>query len=223
MYSLLNYISATASATSKDSNDAFFAVAASLLGAEDASSNQSYYASTVQTVQTGLQALSEDQRRLIGISTISVVARLAVEFNEEQVCLIHTSQGLCVITFWSQVTVLTVSMLLQRLRSAEPSVEAAIVYNLVDLAVISPENTFSDIIKAFSMINRSANPGDQRFSNNTVVAAQTRLAQELRRRPEYYDTYLVELLGLFIDKAVAIQNSSIGNQQRTNVSGTPSR
>ena len=109
-------------------------------------------------------------------------------------------------------------MLLQRLRSAEPIVEAAIVYNLVDLAVISPENTFVDIIKAFTLINRSANPGDQRLSNNTVVAAQTRLAQELQHRPEYYDIYLVELLGLFIDKAVAIQNASISHQQRGNVS-----
>lgn len=59
-------------------------------------------------------------------------------------------------------------MLLQRLRSAEPTVEAAIVYNLVELAIIAPENAFGDIIKAFSFINRSANPDDPRFSNNTV-------------------------------------------------------
>ena len=87
MYSLLNYISATASATmpSKDANDPLFAAAASLLGAEDSSSNQSYYASTVHSVKTGLQALSEDQRRLIGISIISVVTRLAIEFDEEEV------------------------------------------------------------------------------------------------------------------------------------------
>lgn len=67
-----------------------------------------------------------------------------------------------------KVTRLTVSMLLQRLRSAEPTVEAAIVYNLVDLAIISPLPTFKDIIKAFSVINRSANREDPRFSNNTV-------------------------------------------------------
>ncbi len=59
-------------------------------------------------------------------------------------------------------------MLLQRLRTAEPTVEAAIVYNLVDLAVIAPEPSFVDIIKAFSTINRVANPDDPRFSNNTV-------------------------------------------------------
>ena len=59
-------------------------------------------------------------------------------------------------------------MLLQRLRSAEPTVEAAIVYNLVDLAVIAPENTFMDIVKAFSSISRAANRDDPRFSNNNV-------------------------------------------------------
>ena len=59
-------------------------------------------------------------------------------------------------------------MLLQRLRSAEPTVEAAIAYNLVDLALEAPESSFMDIIKAFSIINRSANRGDKRFSNNMV-------------------------------------------------------
>ena len=59
-------------------------------------------------------------------------------------------------------------MLLQRLRSAEPTVEAAIAYNLVDLALFAPESAFIDIIRVFSTINRSANPDDPRFSNNMV-------------------------------------------------------
>jgi phosphatidylinositol 4-kinase len=59
-------------------------------------------------------------------------------------------------------------MLLQRLRTAEPTVEAAIAYNLVDLALSAPESAFVDTIKAFSAINRSANPDDPRFSNNMV-------------------------------------------------------
>lgn len=59
-------------------------------------------------------------------------------------------------------------MLLQRLRSAEPTVEAAIAYNLVDLALIAPHASFIEIIRSFSAINRSANPDDPRFSNNMV-------------------------------------------------------
>jgi phosphatidylinositol 4-kinase len=67
-----------------------------------------------------------------------------------------------------QVTRLTVSMLLQHLRSAEPTVEAVIAFNLVDLALCAPENAFIDIIRAFSAINRTANPDDPRLSNNMV-------------------------------------------------------
>ncbi len=66
-------------------------------------------------------------------------------------------------------------MLLQRLRSAEPTVEAAIAYNLVDLALIAPQASFVDIIRAFSSINRSANLDDARFSNNMVYYDLPRL------------------------------------------------
>lgn len=48
--------------------------------------------------------------------------------------------------------------------------------------------------------------------NGKVLAAQTRLARGLRRRPELYSIYLVELLTLFTDKGVAIQNVKIANR-----------
>jgi phosphatidylinositol 4-kinase len=47
--------------------------------------------------------------------------------------------------------------------------------------------------------------------NYQVLAAQTRLAQELHERSELYEIYLVELLTLFSDKGVAIQNVAISN------------
>jgi phosphatidylinositol 4-kinase len=59
-------------------------------------------------------------------------------------------------------------MLLQHLRSAEPTVEAVIAFNLVDLALYAPENAFIDIIRTFSIINRTANSDDPRLSNNMV-------------------------------------------------------
>ncbi|CAL1705565.1 unnamed protein product [Somion occarium] len=181
MYSLLNYIAAT----NKDSYES-----AAFINVNPA--DQADY-SALYSVETGLRGLAEDEKRLIGISTISVVTRLALEFDGEE------------------VVKLTISMLLQRLRSAEPTVEAAISYNLVDLALAAPESAFIDIIRAFSAINRSANPDDPRFSNNMVLAAQTRLARELHKRPELYEVYLVELLTLFSDKGVAIQNLSASN------------
>ena len=35
------------------------------------------------------------------------------------------------------------------------------------------------------------------------------MAQELKRRPELFEVYLTELLTLFCDKGVAIQNAAI--------------
>ncbi|KAI0345278.1 atypical/PIKK/PI4K protein kinase [Trametopsis cervina] len=181
MYSLLNQIAAT----SKDPFDATNSLHNSLSESSDMA--------TLYSLESGLRGLTDDEKRLVGMSTISVVTRLALEFRNEE------------------VTRLTVSMLLQRLRSADPAVEAAIAYNLVDLALEAPQSSFADIIKSFSIINRSANRGDQRFSNNQVLAAQTRLAQDLRRRPELYEMYLTELLTLFCDKGVAIQNAVVAN------------
>ncbi|RDB21005.1 Phosphatidylinositol 4-kinase stt4 [Hypsizygus marmoreus] len=184
MYSLLNYIVAT-------SKEIYESSTSSQLGSDPIYG--SYDHASSQLFESGLGGLTEDEKRLVGISTISVVTRLALEFRVEE------------------VTRLTISMLLQRLRSAEPTVEAAIAYNLVDLALTAPESAFIDILRVFSSINRSANPDDPRYSNNMVLAAQTRLAQELHRRPELYEIYLVELLTLFADKAVVIQNSKIAN------------
>ncbi|KAI0064541.1 hypothetical protein BV25DRAFT_1930940 [Artomyces pyxidatus] len=181
MYSLLNYIAAT----SKEMHETGTNGHSSLFGSDHA---------TLHSVETGLYGYSEDERRLIGISTISVVARLALEFKQEE------------------VTKLTIAMLVQRLRSAEPYAEAAMAHNLVDLALKAPESSFIDIIRAFSALSLSANSDDPRFSNNMILAAQTRLAQELHQRPELYDIYLTELLSLFGDKGVAIQNVAVQNR-----------
>ncbi|EPQ57891.1 hypothetical protein GLOTRDRAFT_114478 [Gloeophyllum trabeum ATCC 11539] len=184
MYSLLNYVAATSKEINESSSASQIVGISSYVKTDQA---------TLHSIQNGLRGFTEDEKRLIGISTISVVARLALEFQMDE------------------VTRLTISMLLQRFRSAEPTVEAAIAYNLVELALAAPESAFVDIIRAFSAINRSANPDDPRFSNNMVLAAQTRLSQGLKQRPELQEDYLVELLTLFADKGVSIQNVSNSN------------
>jgi phosphatidylinositol 4-kinase len=45
-----------------------------------------------------------------------------------------------------------------------------------------------------------------------ILAAQTRLAHELDQRPEFYLIYLQELLSLFEDRGIAIQNASVQNR-----------
>jgi phosphatidylinositol 4-kinase len=160
MYSLLNYIAAT-------SKEIYESSAGSHM-----SSNNSVYSShdhaNSQLLESGLRGLSEDERRLVGISTISVVTRLALEFKMEEVRVHSVNVRITQLILVFKVTRLTISMLLQRLRTAEPTVEAAIAYNLVDLALSAPESAFIDIIRVFSGINRSANPDDPRFSNNMV-------------------------------------------------------
>lgn len=58
-------------------------------------------------------------------------------------------------------------MLLQHIRTAEPSVEAAIAFNLVHLALVAPQDAFVDIIRAFCFINRI---GEDRQLNDMVIA-----------------------------------------------------
>jgi phosphatidylinositol 4-kinase A len=117
------------------------------------------------------------------------------------------------------------------MRVAEPAVEAAIAYNLVDLALSAPRNAFLDIIRTFSNISRTADPEDPQFNNNVVrpvypctsietfdfrqiLTAQTRLAKGLKGRPELRDTYLQELLLLFTDNGIAIQMIATSHQHR---------
>ncbi|KAG8880085.1 phosphatidylinositol-4- kinase [Tulasnella sp. 332] len=197
MYSLLNYIAATSkdlTTTGMHSHAGTGAITPSLGGGGHSPYN--YDHATLTSVETGLRVFNEDQRRLIGISTISVVTQLALELEVEV------------------VTRLTVSMLLQRVRSAEPAVEAAIAYNLVDLALAAPEKVFSDIIRVFSVIERVLDPHDPRLPSNMILAAQTRLAQELGKRPELYEMYLAELLNLFSDKGVAIQTRATTSREQ---------
>lgn len=185
IYSLLNYIAAA-------TKDIFESSASSnVIGLSQSFTSKDH--ATLGSMEAGLRGMTEEEKRLVGISTISVVTHLALEFKN------------------AEVTRLTISMLLQRLRSVDPSFEAAIANNLVDLALVASDSSFVDIIRAFSSINRSANPDDPRLSNNMVLAAQTRLAQEIYRRPKHAMTYLVELLTLFNDNGVAIQNIASKN------------
>ena len=78
MYSLLNYIAAT-------SKDIFETSSVMIMNLGDVSD-----LSTLHSVETGLRGLSEDEKRTIGISTISVATRLALESKSEEVCITAT-------------------------------------------------------------------------------------------------------------------------------------
>jgi len=74
MYSLLNYIAATSKDIENTSN--------SPMNGDIPRSSSDHV-----TLESGLLRLSEDERRLVGISTISVVTRLALEFRMEEVVM----------------------------------------------------------------------------------------------------------------------------------------
>jgi len=78
MYSLLNYIAATSKDIYENSSSS------QLL-------NNPLYSGpdrvTLHSVEPALHGLSEDEKRAVGISTISVVTRLALEFQMEEVSL----------------------------------------------------------------------------------------------------------------------------------------
>lgn len=80
MYSLLNYIAATSKELYESSSSSTLM-------------NNPLYTSpdhiTLQSAETGLRGLSEDDKRLVGISTISVVTRLALEFRMDEVRFIR--------------------------------------------------------------------------------------------------------------------------------------
>ena len=71
MYSLLNYIAAT----SKDIYD---------VKSAHIHPSSPYIRNNTHSLESGLRGLSEDEKRTIGISTISVVTRLALEFKVEE-------------------------------------------------------------------------------------------------------------------------------------------
>ena len=155
--------------------------------------------------QANISARSEDQRRLINLSTITVISRLALEVGK------------------SDVTALTVSMLLQRLRNADVSAEAAILDNIVPLALAGPRNAYIDVVRALSAVSRSAlTGGANRRAAVAVESAQLKLARGLGRLDERderdssggdegeasggrKEIFLIELLQLFAEKGMQLQ------------------
>ncbi len=166
MYSLLNHIAAT----SKEMHDVLNnAVPNDLFsGPKPEHTMMHSDRATLHSIETSLHGHTEEEKRLITISTISVVSRLALEFKRDDVSI---SSALQVVPLKPamQATKLTIAMLIQRLRISEPYAEAAIAHSLVDLALQAPESSFLEIIKAFSSLSLSMHSEDPRFSNNMVT------------------------------------------------------
>lgn len=82
MYSLLNYIAATSKEILESTSSAAMTI---ISNGGPGSMYDTSDVATLQSVATGLRGLSEDEKKLVGISTIAVVTRLALEFKMEEV------------------------------------------------------------------------------------------------------------------------------------------
>ncbi|KAK0552405.1 phosphatidylinositol-4- kinase [Tilletia horrida] len=161
------------------------------------------------TAQQPYTSRTEDQKRLIVPSTISAVSLLALEYGKQDVIALATS------------------MLLQRLRTADPLAESAILHNLVPLAVHGPRTSFIDVIRTFTQVSRTATDEGGRGAE-VVQAAQLKLARALGSAKEpkpdgsveaededddlanksRKEIYLYELLNAFTDKGLALQTAA---------------
>lgn len=136
----------------------------------DFSSNNLRALPTLQQANGSVNGRSEEQRRLTQVNTIAIVARLALEVGRKD------------------VLALAVSLLLQRLRSADEASETAILNNIIPLALAGPKQSFLDVIRAFSHVSRTAlKGGANRRSSAVVQSAQLRLAHGLGRLDEKQD------------------------------------
>ena len=79
-YSILNYIAATSRFSGVDDMDEII----------EGTGGQTDYA-TLHSIESALRGLTEEEKRLIAVSAISVVSRLAVEFENDEVCLVLLS------------------------------------------------------------------------------------------------------------------------------------
>ena len=88
-YSLLNYIAATSR----------FSVVDDMRETIDGTDGQ-YGHATLHSVESALRGLTEEEKRLIAVSTVSVVSRLAVEFEKDEVCSSIVAFNLVLMTFF---------------------------------------------------------------------------------------------------------------------------
>ncbi|KAG0234712.1 phosphatidylinositol-4- kinase [Actinomortierella wolfii] len=131
------------------------------------------------------------QPALIQENVIAAIAKIAYVFKSEK------------------ITPLVLSMLAQQIRHHNPRLDCVIVSHLTDIALTGSEASFNDITQILSNLSKlSVNPEKQAATKDlceVVHACQLRLAKTINTRPEFYHSYLMSLLKLFVEKGVQIQ------------------
>ncbi|KAI8142097.1 hypothetical protein BJV82DRAFT_617170 [Fennellomyces sp. T-0311] len=111
------------------------------------------------------------------------------------------------------------SMVLLRRNLLSAAVASPVMTELVEMALISPPQVFNDIINLFSILNRESLTGKGNEYNekvfSSVLQSQLDLARGIHHRPEFYESYLCNILTLFVDNGILIQHM-INKQSKDN-------
>ncbi|KAG0179232.1 phosphatidylinositol-4- kinase [Apophysomyces sp. BC1034] len=162
---------------------------------ENASSNERFSTSfggkNVISGAPAVNDLSEKQKQQVCANALSAIVGVAVYLKDESIM----AQAL--------------SMLVLRRKTLSTAATTQLTRKLVDLALVSPVNVFTDIINLFATLGRESLMIDNRQLSDSIMGAQLRLASELSARPEYYHTYLINILNLFVENGNSIQRTLI--------------
>ncbi|CAG8689893.1 17249_t:CDS:10, partial [Rhizophagus irregularis] len=150
-------------------------------------------------------------------SSVSGISRNEEQRQQMYENIVCAVTGVACILKDDNITTFSVSMLGQRLHNHTPALDTLILEKFVDVALVSPEKVFSEIVQKFEDISRqSLSP-----ENKMVLKCQLDLASRLNSRPEFYGLYLLRILSLFVEKGVVIQQTveKNGRLQVTSLAG----
>ncbi|KAI9473410.1 MAG: hypothetical protein EXX96DRAFT_304862 [Benjaminiella poitrasii] len=139
--------------------------------------------------------LNEKQKQQVVANVLSAIIGIAVHLKDDHII----SQAF--------------SMIALRRKTIAPTATASLIMRLVDLALVSPEETFIDIIGLLSVYSRESLYDENNLLNTSILSAHLNLARRLKERPEYYTLYLNTLLTLFIENGNTIQRTMVKNKK----------
>ncbi|RCH96416.1 phosphatidylinositol-4- kinase [Rhizopus azygosporus] len=142
-----------------------------------------------------VEQLNEKQKQQVCANVLSAIVGIAVYIKDAEII----SQAF--------------SMLALRRKMLSPYAAASLTMKLVDLALVSSEKVFAEIISLLATINEEAIYVENNLLHTSIISAQLSLAERLKERPEYYQIYLHNILTLFIDIGNSIQRTMLKNKK----------
>ncbi|KAG0092538.1 phosphatidylinositol-4- kinase, partial [Podila epicladia] len=148
---------------------------------------------TLYSHNTKDKGAAHGQAILIQENVIAAISKIASVFKSEK------------------ITPLVLSMLAQQVRHHSLKLDCVIVASLTDIALTGSESSFNDITQILSNLSKSTSGSDSKHASkelsDAVHESLLRLAKVISTRPEFYHSYLITLLKLFVEKGVQIQSA----------------